>query len=86
VEPPPLYRVLLINDDFTPMEFVVLVLVKIFHCSEEKAVSLMLQVHHEGRAICGIFTKDVAQTKVEWVRKMAQEHDHPLICEWEIHS
>lgn len=83
INPPPLYRVLLLNDDYTPMEFVVLVLVKFFHISEERAIPLMLQVHNEGRAVCGIYPKDIAQTKVECVRRFAREHEHPLSCEWE---
>lgn len=86
LEPPPFYQVILLNDDFTPMEFVIMVLVKIFLVPEEKAVKLMLQVHNEGRAICGIYPKDIAQTKVEWVRKLAKEHHHPLVCEWEKYS
>lgn len=78
--PPPLYKVLLLNDDFTPMDFVVEVLQQFFHMNAEKATRVMLQVHNEGRGLCGIYTKDIAATKVEQVLQHAQTHQHPLQC------
>jgi ATP-dependent Clp protease adaptor protein ClpS len=83
VEPPPLYRVILLNDDFTPMEFVVHVLENFFNHPRQSAMLLMLKVHHEGRAICGVFTKDIAATKVDTVLTAAQKAGHPLQCTME---
>ena len=80
VRRPPLYQVLLLNDDFTPMDFVVLVLTEIFRMDFERATRIMLEVHNEGRGICGIFTRDVAASKVEQVVNLAREHQHPLVC------
>jgi ATP-dependent Clp protease adaptor protein ClpS len=77
---PPLYRVLLLNDDFTPMDFVVVVLQKYFGMDRERTTQVMLQVHREGMGMCGVFTKDVASTKVEQVISYAREHQHPLAC------
>ena len=78
--PPPLYQVLLLNDDFTPMEFVVVVLQKFFLMDLEKATQVMLKVHREGRGVCGVFTRDIAATKVELVSSFARMHQHPLQC------
>ena len=80
VRPPPLYQVLLLNDDFTPMDFVVHVLTTIFRMDFERATRIMLEVHNEGRGICGIFTRDIAASKVEQVANLAREHQHPLVC------
>jgi ATP-dependent Clp protease adaptor protein ClpS len=80
VRPPPLYRVLLLNDDFTPMEFVVIVLQQFFGMDRERAMRIMLQVHTEGSGVCGVFPKDVAATKVEQVVSYARQHQHPLAC------
>jgi len=80
VRPPPLYQVLLLNDDFTPMDFVVHVLQLIFRMDQERAMRIMLEVHTEGRGICGIFTRDIAASKVEQVTNLAREHQHPLAC------
>jgi ATP-dependent Clp protease adaptor protein ClpS len=77
---PPLYRVLLLNDDFTPMDFVVVVLQKYFGMNRERATQIMLQVHKEGMGMCGVFTKDVASTKVDQVVSYARRHQHPLAC------
>ena len=77
---PPLYRVLLLNDDFTPMDFVVVVLQKYFGMDRERATQVMLQVHREGMGMCGVFTKDVASTKVEQVISYARRYQHPLAC------
>lgn len=79
-KPPPLYRVKLLNDDFTPMDFVVEVLEKFFNKSREQATKLMLQVHNEGSAVCGIYPLDVAETKVRQVTTLARDHQHPLQC------
>ena len=78
--PPRLYLVLLLNDDFTPMEFVVLVLQKFFSMNREQATQIMLKVHVEGRGICGIYPRDVAATKVEQVAAFARDNQHPLAC------
>ncbi|MCC2596725.1 ATP-dependent Clp protease adapter ClpS [Pusillimonas sp. MFBS29] len=78
--PPPMYQVILLNDDYTPMEFVVAVLQRIFGKSEEEASRIMLKVHHEGRAVCGVYSRDIAATRVEMVRQMAQARQHPLQC------
>ena len=78
--PPPLYRVLLLNDDFTPMEFVVRVLEYFFHKSREQATVIMLKVHNEGVGLCGVFPKDIAESKVNLVVDFAREHQHPLQC------
>ncbi|WP_089085847.1 ATP-dependent Clp protease adapter ClpS [Aquitalea magnusonii] len=78
--PPPMYKVLLLNDDFTPMEFVVEVLQQLFHMNREKATQVMLQVHTQGHGVCGVYTKDVAATKVEQVSQFAKAHQHPLQC------
>ncbi len=80
---PPLYKVVLLNDDFTPMGFVVDILVNYFSMSEEKATQIMLQVHTQGVGVCGVFSKDVAETKVEIVNHYAREHQHPLMCTME---
>jgi ATP-dependent Clp protease adaptor protein ClpS len=80
VKPPPLYQVVLLNDDFTPMEFVVGVLQKFFGKGREQATQIMLKVHHEGRGVCGVYPRDVAATKVEQVCSYARQHQHPLQC------
>ena len=78
--PPRLYTVLLLNDDFTPMEFVVLVLQRFFSMNREQATQIMLKVHVEGRGMCGIYPRDVAATKVEQVATFARNNQHPLAC------
>jgi ATP-dependent Clp protease adaptor protein ClpS len=80
VEPPGLYQVVMLNDDFTPMEFVVLVLQEYFLRDLETATQIMLKIHHEGRGVCGVYTKDVATTKVELVLAAARRGGHPLQC------
>lgn len=79
-KPPPLYKVLLLNDDFTPMDFVVAVLEQFFGKSREQAMVLMLKVHNEGSAICGVYPRDIAETKVDGVVSYARKHQHPLQC------
>ncbi|WP_085314499.1 ATP-dependent Clp protease adapter ClpS [Derxia lacustris] len=80
LKPPPLYQVLLLNDDYTPMEFVVAVLQTFFGMGREKATLVMLNVHREGRGVCGVYPRDVAATKVEQVLEFARQHQHPLQC------
>ena len=79
-QPPALYQVVLLNDDFTPMEFVVMVLQEFFKRDQETATQIMLKIHHEGRGVCGVYTKDVAATKVELVMTAARRSGHPLQC------
>ena len=76
---PPMFDVILLNDDFTPMDFVVYVLKEIFNHNEDKANEIMLKVHNEGEASCGVFTKDLAETKSFEVNNLAKINDHPLI-------
>jgi ATP-dependent Clp protease adaptor protein ClpS len=78
--PPRMFQVVMLNDDFTPMEFVVMVLQEYFRLDREAATQVMLRIHHEGRAVCGVFTKDVAATKVELVLAAARRSGHPLQC------
>ncbi len=80
VKPPPMFKVLLLNDDYTPMDFVVAVLQKIFALSRERATQVMLKVHREGIGVCGVYPRDVAATKVEQVKAYAKQHQHPLQC------
>ena len=80
VKPPPLYKVMLLNDDFTPMDFVVTVLQKFFGMDREQATRVMLKVHREGVGVCGVFPRDIAATKVEQVIAYARRHQHPLAC------
>jgi len=77
---PPLFKVLLLNDDFTPMDFVIVVLQKFFGMDREQATRIMLKVHNEGRGLCGVFPRDIAATKVEQVAAFARENQHPLAC------
>ncbi len=80
---PPLYKVLLLNDDFTPMEFVVFVLERFFHKNRQEATTIMLHVHRRGVGVCGIFTYEVAETKVNQVVDYARQNQHPLQCTME---
>ena len=80
---PSLYKVLLLNDDYTPMEFVVLILERFFNKNREDAVEIMLHVHRHGVGICGVFTYEVAETKVAQVMEFARRHQHPLQCTME---
>jgi ATP-dependent Clp protease adaptor protein ClpS len=80
---PSLYKVLLLNDDFTPMEFVVLVLQRFFSKGQEEATRIMLHVHQKGVGICGVFTYEVAETKVTQVMDFSRQHGHPLQCTME---
>ncbi|NBD19879.1 ATP-dependent Clp protease adapter ClpS [Aquabacterium fontiphilum] len=80
LEPPKLYQVVMLNDDFTPMEFVVFVLQEHFRHDLDTATQIMLKIHHEGRGVCGVYSKDVAATKVELVLAAARRAGHPLQC------
>jgi ATP-dependent Clp protease adaptor protein ClpS len=79
-KPPSLYQVVLLNDDYTPMEFVVMVLQHFFQRDLDTATHIMLKIHHEGRGVCGVYPKDVAATKVELVLTAARRDGHPLQC------
>ena len=80
VKPPTPYVVVLLNDDFTPMDFVVNILKTFFHKSEDEATQIMLEVHFKGKGICGTYTKDIAATKVAQVNSYSREHQYPLLC------
>ena len=80
---PPLYRVVLINDDYTPMEFVVDILETVFGLDRTRATQVMLEVHTKGKGNCGVFNYEIAETKVAQVMGLAQQHQHPLLCTME---
>jgi len=81
---PPMYKVVLINDDYTPMDFVVDVLRSFFSMNVEKATQIMLKVHTEGKGVCGVFSKDVAETKAAQVNEYSRECEQPLLCSVEV--
>lgn len=80
VKPPPMFKVLLLNDDYTPMDFVVAVLQSIFAMTREQATQVMLKVHRDGMGVCGVYPRDLAESKVEQVLAFARKHQHPLKC------
>lgn len=80
---PSMYRVVMLNDDYTPMEFVIEILMAFFSLDQEKATQIMLAVHTQGKGVCGVFTKDVAETKAAMVNQYARDHHHPLLTEVE---
>lgn len=80
---PPLYQVVLLNDDYTPMEFVVAVLETFFNMARERATQVMLHVHTRGKGICGVFSREVAESKVAQVNEFSRVHQHPLLCTME---
>jgi len=80
VKPPQMFKVLMLNDDFTPMEFVVLVIQEFFSKDRESATQIMLKIHLDGKAVCGVYSKDVAATKVDQVLDAAKQAGHPLLC------
>lgn len=80
---PRMYRVVMLNDDYTPMEFVVYVLETFFNMNRETATRVMLKVHTEGRAVCGVYTRDIAETKAEQINQHSMENQHPLLCQIE---
>ena len=82
-QPPPMYKVVLNNDDYTPMDFVVDVLTRYFSMDLEKANQVMLTIHIQGKAACGIYTAEIAETKVMQVNQYARKHQHPLMCTME---
>ena len=77
---PKLYKVVLLNDDYTPMDFVILILEQVFAMNEQQATQAMLQVHNGGKAVCGVFTYEIAETKVAQVNDYARRNEHPLKC------
>jgi ATP-dependent Clp protease adaptor protein ClpS len=83
LQSPPLYKVILLNDDFTPMDFVIEILMDFFAMPEETATQVMLQIHTRGVGVCGTYSKDVAETKVYIVNDYSREHQHPLMCSME---
>lgn len=83
LKPPPMYKVILNNDDYTPMDFVVEVLIRFFSMDTEKASQLMLNVHYDGKAVCGVYTAEIAETKVMQVNQYARDNQHPLKCTME---
>jgi len=83
IKRPPLYRVVLINDDFTPMEFVVEILESVFGMERTRATQVMLEVHTKGKGVCGVYNFEIAETKVAQVMGMAEQHQHPLLCTME---
>jgi len=83
LKPPPRYRVVLLNDDYTPMEFVVDILESVFTMERTQATQVMLEVHTKGKGICGVFNFEIAETKVAQVMGIAQQHQHPLLCTME---
>jgi len=83
VKKPPLYKVVLLNDDFTPMDFVVDVLKTFFGLGHDRATQIMLHVHTRGKGVCGVFTFEIAETKVVQVNEYARQHEHPLKCDME---
>jgi ATP-dependent Clp protease adaptor protein ClpS len=80
---PQLYKVILLNDDYTPMEFVVQILEYFFAMSREKATQVMLHVHTRGKGVCGVYTHEIAETKVAQVNDFSRSHQHPLLCTME---
>ena len=83
LKPPAMYRVVLLNDDYTPMDFVVHILELFFDMNREKATQVMLNVHTQGKGVCGVYTKDIAETKAAQVNQYARDNEHPLLCEIE---
>jgi len=83
LKPPRKYKVVLLNDDYTPMEFVVQILTQFFGMNQEKATQVMLMVHTKGHAVCGEFSYQIAETKVEQVNDYSRQHQHPLLCTME---
>ena len=80
---PPLYKVLLLNDDYTPMEFVVDILESVFGMERTRATQVMLEVHTKGKGVCGVYNFEIAETKVAQVMSIAKQHQHPLLCTME---
>ncbi len=83
LKPPPLYQVVIVNDDYTPMEFVVAVLETFFKMDRDSATEVMLHVHRRGKGVCGVYPRDVAETKVTLVNQFSRNNQHPLLCQME---
>ena len=83
LKPPRMYKVMLLNDDYTPMDFVVEVLESFFRMNREEATRVMMNVHVKGAGVCGVFTRDIAETKVEQVNDYSRNNQHPLLCAME---
>jgi len=86
IKKPPMYKVILLNDDYTPMEFVIHILEAFFGMNREKATHIMLNVHTKGKGICGVYTREIAETKVTQVNDYARQNEHPLLCTMEVDS
>ncbi|WP_373016871.1 ATP-dependent Clp protease adapter ClpS [Thiomicrorhabdus sp.] len=84
VKPPKRYQVVLLNDDYTPMDFVVEVLMRFFGLDEAKASAVMLAVHHHGKGVCGVYSREVAEMKVQQVNRFSRQNKHPLMCQLEV--
>ena len=83
LRPPKQYHVILNNDDYTPMDFVIEVIMKFFNRTSEQAAEIMLKVHYEGKAVCGVYSAEIAETKVAQVNQYARDNEHPLLCSYE---
>ncbi|WP_404339987.1 ATP-dependent Clp protease adapter ClpS [Pseudoalteromonas mariniglutinosa] len=83
LQPPRKFKVILNNDDYTPMDFVIEVLMTFFNMNSDRATDVMLKVHHDGKAVCGVYSADIAYTKAEQVNRYARENEHPLLCSCE---
>ncbi len=81
LKPPSMYKVILLNDDYTPMDFVIDVLMSFFAMDQEKATQIMMAIHTQGRAVCGVYSRDIAETKATQVNQYSRESQHPLLCE-----
>ncbi len=81
LKPPSMYKVVLVNDDYTPMDFVIDVLQLFFSMDQEKSTQVMLAIHTQGRAVCGVYSRDIAETKAAQVNQYSRENQHPLLCE-----
>jgi len=86
IKKPSMYKVLLLNDDYTPMEFVVHILEAFFGMNREKATQIMLNVHTDGKGVCGVYTREIAETKVTQVNDYSRQNEHPLLCTMEVNS
>lgn len=84
LQKPPMYKVVLLNDDYTPMEFVVTVLEGFFDLGREQATRVMLQVHSRGKGVCGVYSRDIAESKVHQVNQFSKDNQHPLLCDMEV--
>ena len=84
IKEPPMYRVVLLNDDFTPMDFVVAILMEFFAMTNERALQVMLEIHAHGKGVCGVFTREIAETKVAQVNAHARGNEYPLLCTMEV--